>query len=141
MPQETAFFESHWLPPPKALSPREVAALSEAGAESPIPGARRLSARVAVPVWASLSSAGDCRLGIDFTVARNGELTPAFVVRFHGAVHAYVNRWAHRRLKLDWNADEFFDAWGNHLLCATHGARYAPASGAWVAGLVARPVW
>ena len=103
--------------------------------------ARRLSARVAVPVWASLSSAGGCRLGIDFTVARNGELTPAFVVRFHGAVHAYVNRWAHRRLKLDWNADEFFDAWGNHLLCATHGARYAPASGAWVAGLVARSVW
>jgi nitrite reductase/ring-hydroxylating ferredoxin subunit len=96
--------------------------------------ARGMGARVTVPVWASLSSAGDCGVGIGFTVFRNGEIIPAFIVRFNGRVHAYLNRCAHRRLKLNWNAGEFFDASGNHLLCATHGARYAPASGKCVGG-------
>jgi nitrite reductase/ring-hydroxylating ferredoxin subunit len=49
-------------------------------------------------------------------------------------VHAYLNRCAHRSLELDWNEGDFFDAFGEHLLCATHGARYAPASGACVGG-------
>lgn len=72
--------------------------------------------------------------GIRFMVRRHGEAVPAFVVRFGGAVHAYLNRCAHRTLELDWNEGEFFDAFGEHLLCATHGARYAPASGACVGG-------
>jgi nitrite reductase/ring-hydroxylating ferredoxin subunit len=72
--------------------------------------------------------------GIRFTVRRHGEAVPAFVVRFGGAVHAYLNRCAHRSLELDWNEGEFFDAFGEHLLCATHGARYAPASGVCVGG-------
>ncbi|WP_096360502.1 Rieske (2Fe-2S) protein [Sulfuricaulis limicola] len=72
--------------------------------------------------------------GIRFTVRRRGETTPAFVVRFDGAAHAYVNRCAHRSLELDWIEGDFFDAFGEHLLCATHGARYAPASGACVGG-------
>lgn len=76
----------------------------------------------------------NCGHGVDFTVSKNGELTPTFVIRFHGAIHAYVNRCAHRRLKLDWNKGEFFDAFSKHLLCATHRARYAPASGACVGG-------
>lgn len=72
--------------------------------------------------------------GIRFTVRRHGEAAPAFVVRFGGAVHAYLNRCAHRSLELDWNEGDFFDAFGEHLLCATHGARYAPTSGACVGG-------
>ena len=72
--------------------------------------------------------------GIRFTVRRHGEAAPAFVIRFGGAVHAYLNRCAHRSRELDWNEGEFFDAFGEHLLCATHGARYAPASGTCVGG-------
>jgi len=59
---------------------------------------------------------------VRFTVSRRGEAIPAFAVRFHGKVHAYLNRCAHRSLELDWNEGDFFDAFGEHLLCATHGA-------------------
>ncbi len=72
--------------------------------------------------------------GVRFMVSRRGEVVPAFVVRFNGEAHAYLNRCAHRMLELDWNAGDFFDAFGEHLLCATHGARYAPASGVCVGG-------
>jgi nitrite reductase/ring-hydroxylating ferredoxin subunit len=76
----------------------------------------------------------DGERGIRFQVRWHGELVPAFVVRFQGQVHAYLNRCAHRSLELDWNAGDFFDAFGEYLLCATHGARYAPASGTCVGG-------
>ena len=76
--------------------------------------------------------------GIRFTVSRRGEVVPAFVVRFNNKAHAYLNRCAHRMLELDWNAGDFFDAFGDHLLCATHGARYAPASGVCIGGPCAR---
>lgn len=85
--------------------------------------------------------------GVRFVVRRHGEVTPAFAVRFNGVAHAYLNRCAHRSLELDWVEGDFFDAFGAHLLCATHGARYAPASGACVggpcggAGLVKLPVF
>ena len=79
--------------------------------------------------------------GIRFTVRRRGEMAPAFVVRFDGAVHAYLNRCAHRTLELDWNEGEFFDAFGAHLLCATHGARYAPPAAPVWADLAAAPGW
>lgn len=72
--------------------------------------------------------------GIRFTVRRHGVAASAFVIRFGGAVHAYLNRCAHRSLELDWSEGDFFDAFGEHLLCATHGARYAPASGTCVGG-------
>ena len=85
--------------------------------------------------------------GVRFTVSQRGEIVPAFVIRFEGQVHGYVNRCAHRMLELDWIDGEYFDAFGEHLLCATHGARYAPASGMCVggpcggAGLVKLPVF
>lgn len=72
--------------------------------------------------------------GVRFVVRRRGVVTPAFTVRFNGIAHAYLNRCAHRSLELDWVGGEFFDAFGEHLLCATHGARYIPASGACVGG-------
>ena len=76
--------------------------------------------------------------GVRFNVSRRGEAVSAFAVRFHGKVHAYLNRCAHRSLELDWNEGDFFDAFGDHLICATHGARYAPTSGACVGGPCAR---
>jgi nitrite reductase/ring-hydroxylating ferredoxin subunit len=76
----------------------------------------------------------DGKRGVRFQVWRHGEQVPAFVVRFQGRVHAYLNRCAHRSLELDWNEGDFFDAFGELLLCATQGARYAPASGTCVGG-------
>ena len=85
--------------------------------------------------------------GVRFAVRRRGEVAPAFAIRFNGIAHAYLNRCAHRTLELDWVAGDFFDAFGEHLLCASHGARYVPANGACVggpcggAGLVKLPVF
>ena len=71
---------------------------------------------------------------IRFRVHRHGEVAPAFAIRFEGVAHAYLNRCSHRSLELDWIEGEIFDAFGQLLLCATHGARYAPATGACVDG-------
>ena len=72
--------------------------------------------------------------GVRFQVRRHGEIAPAFAIRFDDKVHAYLNRCAHRALELDWEAGEFFDAFREHLICASHGARFEPASGACVGG-------
>lgn len=72
--------------------------------------------------------------GIRFSVTRRGEIAPTFIIRFEGKAHAYLNRCAHRSLELDWNEGDFFDAFGQHLLCATHAARYAPATGTCIGG-------
>jgi nitrite reductase/ring-hydroxylating ferredoxin subunit len=84
--------------------------------------------------------------GLRFTVDRYGVSEPAFVVRFRGRVHAYLNRCAHVPVELDWQPNEFFDHSGLYLICATHGALYAPESGHCLGGrcngvgLVALPV-
>jgi len=71
---------------------------------------------------------------VRFRVHRHGEVAPAFAIRYVGVAHAYLNRCSHRSLELDWIEGEIFDAFGQLLLCATHGARYAPATGACVDG-------
>jgi nitrite reductase/ring-hydroxylating ferredoxin subunit len=72
--------------------------------------------------------------GIRFAVERHGETQPAFVIRYDGAVHAYVNRCAHVPVELDWMPGEFFDLSGLYLICSTHGATYLPETGRCVAG-------
>jgi nitrite reductase/ring-hydroxylating ferredoxin subunit len=72
--------------------------------------------------------------GARFEVHRDGETMPAFVVRFHGVVHAYVNECQHQCTELDWNPGEFFDADRLYLICATHGALYEPDSGLCIEG-------
>lgn len=74
-----------------------------------------------------LTDGGD---GVRFEFERFGRREPAFVVRFEGRVHAYVNRCAHVPSQLDWLPGRFFDDDGRLLICATHGAVYDPASGA-----------
>ena len=74
-----------------------------------------------------LSDSGD---GIRFEVERNGEMVPAFAIRHGGRVYAYLNRCAHIAMELDWKQGKFFDAQGEYLICSTHGALYAPESGA-----------
>ncbi len=72
--------------------------------------------------------------GVRFTVARGGRTLPAFAVRVDGTVHAYVNACAHQGVELDWEEGAFFDDGGRHLVCASHGALYDPASGRCVGG-------
>ncbi|MBI1396926.1 MAG: Rieske 2Fe-2S domain-containing protein [Betaproteobacteria bacterium] len=67
--------------------------------------------------------------GVRFEIQRDGEPLGAFVVRYDGLVHAYVNECAHVAVQLDWNEGEFFDHSGLYLICATHGATYLPDSG------------
>jgi nitrite reductase/ring-hydroxylating ferredoxin subunit len=72
--------------------------------------------------------------GIRFALDRRGVSEPAFVVRFRGRVHAYLNRCAHLPVEMDWQPGEFFDHSGLYLICATHGALYAPESGRCLGG-------
>jgi nitrite reductase/ring-hydroxylating ferredoxin subunit len=72
--------------------------------------------------------------GVRFEIARAGTALPAFVVRFRGALHAYVNECRHQATELDWNPGEFFDAERLYLICATHGALYEPDSGLCIDG-------
>ena len=43
-----------------------------------------------------------------------------------------------KSVELDWVEGEFFDADGQYLVCATHGARYDPVSGRCAGGPCAR---
>lgn len=67
--------------------------------------------------------------GVRFPVTASGEDAVAFVVRYGGRPHAYLNRCAHVPMELDWNPGEFFESGGRYLMCATHGALYEPDTG------------
>ena len=72
--------------------------------------------------------------GVRFGVRVGERIEAAFVVRHQGVVRGFVNRCAHKLVELDWEPGQFFSADGRHLICATHGALYDPASGMCVAG-------
>lgn len=78
-----------------------------------------------------LASEGD---GWRFTVPGSEGASPAFVVRWRGAVYAWLNQCRHVPVELDWNPGKFFDDSGLYLICATHGALYEPDSGVCVSG-------
>jgi nitrite reductase/ring-hydroxylating ferredoxin subunit len=67
---------------------------------------------------------------VSFDVVYGGQTCRAFAIRYRGQAHAYLNRCAHVAMEMDWQPDRFFDDTGRWLLCATHGATYAPDSGA-----------
>lgn len=72
--------------------------------------------------------------GFRFDVVREGDVSPAFAVRFRGCVHAFMNRCGHLPVELDWEQGRFFDHSGLYLICATHGALYDPESGRCLGG-------
>ncbi len=53
----------------------------------------------------------------------------AFAVRYEGRVYAYLNRCSHVPMEMDYQPNQFFDLTGHWLICATHGAMYAPETG------------
>ena len=80
---------------------------------------------------ADLAEGGE---GRRFEVVFAGKATPAFVIRYQGRVLAYLNQCRHVPVQLDWENGRFFDFSGLYLICATHGALYAPGSGVCVGG-------
>jgi nitrite reductase/ring-hydroxylating ferredoxin subunit len=68
-------------------------------------------------------------LAVPFDVNYAGQTCRAFAIRFEGQVHAYLNRCTHVAMEMDYQPDRFFDPSGRWLLCATHGAEYAPDTG------------
>ena len=72
--------------------------------------------------------------GIRFNVDWQGRKTPAFVIRYQGKAHAFLNQCGHVPVELDWQEGEFFDAEQVYLVCATHGALYDPAKGTCISG-------
>lgn len=73
-------------------------------------------------------------LAFGFDVLVDGEPLRAFAVRFEGQPHAYLNRCTHVSIELDMQPGKIFDDTGQWLLCASHGAAYAPDTGACAGG-------
>lgn len=77
----------------------------------------------------SSAEVSDAGKGFRFNLERYGREVPAFVIRFNGQVHAYLNECGHVPAALDWMPGEFFDDSKLYLICSIHGALYAPDSG------------
>lgn len=72
--------------------------------------------------------------GVRFEITRASGVEPGFAIRHAGTPYAYTNRCGHIPVELDWQLGEFFDYSGSYLICATHGALYAPETGRCVTG-------
>ena len=73
--------------------------------------------------------------GLRFDVLnRQGEKIPAFVIHYDYQYFAYLNRCGHIAVQLDYMPGEFFADDGQTLICSTHGAEYAPDTGACLGG-------
>ena len=72
--------------------------------------------------------------GRGFRFGAGTEQFGLFVIRYGGALRAYVNSCPHQGTPLDWLPDRFFDRDGAHLLCGTHGALFRPEDGLCVRG-------
>jgi nitrite reductase/ring-hydroxylating ferredoxin subunit len=85
----------------------------------------------------ALCASADLRDGaqaVSFDLSYGGQTCRAFAIRYRAQVHAYLNRCTHVAMEMDWQPDRFFDTEGRWLLCATHGATYAPETGECVGG-------
>ena len=67
--------------------------------------------------------------GVGFDVLLWRQPARAFALRIDGRPVAYINRCAHVPTELDWNPGEFLDAERKTIVCAVHGAQYAPSTG------------
>lgn len=73
--------------------------------------------------------------GLRFDVlSATGETIPAFAIRFDYGYFAYLNRCGHIAVQLDYLPGQFFSDDGRTLMCSTHGAEYAPDTGACLGG-------
>ena len=63
-----------------------------------------------------------------------GHAPGLIAVRLGNEVRVYENACPHIGTPLDWVQGRFFSADGRHLICATHGAAFLPATGECIAG-------
>ena len=84
--------------------------------------------RQALPLCASVDLVDGGR-AVGWDLIAGGMTCRAFAVRFQGQVRAYLNRCTHVAMELDFKPGHLFDDSGKWLLCATHGAAYAPDTG------------
>ncbi|OIQ71237.1 rieske [2Fe-2S] domain protein [mine drainage metagenome] len=71
----------------------------------------------------------DSGRAVRFEVRYLSRSCAAFAVRYSGQVLAYLNQCAHVPMEMDYQPNQFFDSTGHWLMCATHGAMYAPKTG------------
>ncbi len=57
-----------------------------------------------------------------------------FAVKQAGRVYVYLNSCPHLGVSLDWAPDEFLDAAGKLIICATHGAEFRIEDGVAISG-------
>lgn len=82
----------------------------------------------AVPLCASADLV-EGGLAVAFDLVYSGQTCRAFAIRYEGQVYAYLNRCTHVAMEMDYQEGRFFDDSGQWLLCASHGAAYAPDTG------------
>ncbi len=58
-----------------------------------------------------------------------GGFTGLFAVRQGETVHIYINSCPHIGVPLNWRGDDFLTRDKRHIICATHGAEFFPATG------------
>ena len=104
-------------------APRPVVPIAIAPAEQAMDDS---SERLPLCASAELAEGG---LAVAFDVVYGGQTCRAFAIRFEGQVHAYLNRCSHVAMEMDYQEGRFFDDSGQWLLCASHGAAYAPDTG------------
>ena len=71
---------------------------------------------------------------LEFSIGDGEWPVPGFIVRYKGAVRAYLNRCPHAGHLLNWKSDDFFAPDRSLLSCNAHGALFEPASGMCVFG-------
>jgi len=93
--------------------------------------------RIALCASAALVDGGPA---VAFEVCHRGQNLRAFAVRFEGRVHAYLNRCTHVAMEMDLREGHFFDDSGCLLVCASHGAVFAPDTGECLGGPARGPL-
>jgi nitrite reductase/ring-hydroxylating ferredoxin subunit len=86
-----------------------------------------------VRVLADTRALGEGR-AVRFAVVLDGVSEDALALRWHGRVHAYVNRCRHQGLPLDFGDGHVFDDDYDAIVCCHHGARYRPDTGECLGG-------
>ncbi|NYH13309.1 Rieske (2Fe-2S) protein [Paraburkholderia bryophila] len=76
----------------------------------------------------------DGGMGVRRAAKLGGGDVVVFFVRYDGRAYGYLNRCAHVPMELDWAEGQFFESSGLYLMCATHGAIYAPDTGKCMGG-------
>ena len=77
---------------------------------------------------------------VAFDVHYRGQSLRALAIRYQGGVHAYLNQCTHVAMEMDFKEGHFSDDGACRLICSTHGALFAPDTGACLGGPARRPL-